>query len=125
MIFPVGFAAGQAMTEYSGGAVRLGGFCLGAFSTLYYLMARYEIRGILRIWWGPLSVLVLLGLGSLGGFRSVLMLFIMVFVILFTMEGLLRSSIFPALVLSVGLGLLLAVPFAGKLPLSIQRTLSF
>jgi hypothetical protein len=61
----------------------------------------------------------------LGGYRSLLLLVGAVFIILFVIEGLLRSPIFPALLLTMALAFAALVPVSSKLPLSVQRTLCF
>ncbi len=124
LIFPAGFAGFQAATEYSGSIVRIGGFWAAASAVSNYLMSIYGIRGILQRWWLGLLLLASLGLGAFGGFRSLLLLFGCIFLVLFLVEGLLWSPIFPAIVLIGALGFAAMVPFASKLPSSIQRTLS-
>jgi hypothetical protein len=125
LIFPVTFAAMQAASEYSGYISRIAGFGTAASSVGFYLFAVHGVRGTLRKWWRVLLLLSVLALGTLSGFRSNLVLFGTVFVVLFVAEGLLRSPIFPTLLLFGALVFALLVPFSLKLPASAQRTLSF
>jgi O-antigen ligase len=124
LIFPVGFAGVQALSEYTGPIIRVAGLAGVAGSIAYYLLAVHGIRGVLRKWWLGLLLLVALVLGMFAGYRSLYVLLVLIFAILFVMEGLLRSPIFPAFILIAALGFAVLAPFASKLPLSVQRTLS-
>lgn len=124
ILFPVGFASYQAGTEYAGNVVRFAAVWPAAGAITNYLMAIYGVRGTLGKWWRLLLLLAALVIGTLAGFRSFLLLFAIVFIILFYMEGLLRSPLFPALVLISALSVLAVAPFASKLPRAMQRTLS-
>ncbi len=109
------------------GIQRLGSLS-GAGSTCFVvLLAMYGIRGVfdLRKPWRLLALLASAVITMSGGFRSALIMLMLVFAIQFWLEGLFRSRLLPALVLCVVLGAALVVPLADKLPLSIQRTLSF
>ena len=125
LILPVSFAAVQAVSEYSGPIARVAGFGFGACATGFYLLAIHGIRGLLHKWWRMLLLMVVLVLGALSGYRSLVLLFAIVFIVLFCAEGLLRSPVFPALLLVGALGFALLIPFSVKLPLPIQRSLSF
>jgi O-antigen ligase len=125
LVFPVAAAGVQAAAEQSGALVRFVGFSSAANFVALYVMARYGIRGILQKWWRVLFLIVLLVVSMLGGYRSTLILLILVLMALFVLEGLLRSPIFPALLLIGTLGLVALFPLAGKLPGSIQRSISF
>jgi hypothetical protein len=127
--FPVGQA--DASTFYSDAAKesvsRFYGLTLACASLVCYLLARYGIREILtgRKLWRFLLVAGVLALGALGGFRSYFILLAMTFMIVFYLEGLVRSR-YAALLLVVALiASAFVIPYANKLPLSIQRTLSF
>ena len=61
----------------------------------------------------------------MGGFRSSLILFIMVFAILFFLEGMHRTRLFPTLLLAVALAGAVVVPFAKHLPPAVQRSMAF
>ena len=125
LIFPVGFAGVQAMSDTAGSVARVAGFSAAASAISYYMMAAYGIRGIIGRWWRVLLLFLVLGVGAMGGYRSLLLLFGLIFIFLFAMEGLLRSPIFPALLLIGALGFAVLIPLAPKLPHSVQRTLSF
>ncbi len=106
---------------------RLVGFSLFSTGVFCALLVRYEIKEIFS--WRRIGLffffLFVVGLSLLGGYRTVLILFLLTFAILFYMEGLLRSRLMPILVL---LGLLVAaaaLPFANRLPNSMQRAISF
>lgn len=125
LVFPVGVAAVQAASDFSGGISRVAG--LGAFGSAfaYYLLAAHGIRGVLRSWWRPLLIVGVVALSSFGGYRSALVGFGLLFVALFLAEGLVRTKLFPV-ILVVGVlafGILLLV--STKLPRSVQRSLSF
>lgn len=125
LVFPSSFAGVQAMSEYSSAGVRLAGFTSFAIFVAFYLLAVNGIRGLLRKWWLLAILLVSFALGALGGYRGLFLLIGLLFVILFISEGLIRTPVFPALLLVLGLSFAFLVPFSSKLPRSVQRTLSF
>ena len=129
LIFPVNTLriTGDDFVAGSGFMARLGGFSLMGGAVFYYMLSRFGIseilsmRRLLRLG----IFLFFLILSMLGGFRSMLILAVMTFVILFYFEGLMKSRLLPTLLLCVVFGGALLAPFVDRLPLSIQRTLSF
>ena len=125
LIFPVGFAGVQAGSEMAGGISRVAGFTASATAVSFYLLAVNGIRTLFVKWWRLLLLIAVMALGSLGGYRSILVLVGLVFMILFLVEGLLRSPLFPALLVVGALVFAILIPISSKLPLAMQRTLSF
>ena len=125
LIFPSGYAAVQAMTETAGSIGRVAGLGVAANAAGCFIFMMYGCRGVLQKWWRLLAVLVLLAAGTMSGYRSHLVALGAIVGILFIVEGLLRSPIFPALLLAGVLGLFLLMPFTTRLPFSVQRALSF
>jgi hypothetical protein len=110
-----------------GGMARLGCLATACSSVIWMMLARYGIDQIFT--WRRLGrLLVFLGVlavSLLGGFRSILVFFLLTFAILFYFEGLLRRPLLPALLLVCLLGGSILIPFTNRLPLTVQRTLSF
>jgi O-antigen ligase len=106
--------------------IRFGPLAVAAQSLFLFLLAHYGVKQlfILRHWWRLLLLLCSFAVGLLGGFRSYMIFMVLTFGVLFWIEGLWRTRLFPALVLAILLGGALIVPFADKLPMSIQRSLS-
>jgi O-antigen ligase len=63
--------------------------------------------------------------GMFGGFRSALLLMVAVFLILYTLERMWQSRLTLALFMAGLVGLAGLVGFSDRLPLSVQRTISF
>jgi hypothetical protein len=90
------------------------------------MLARYGIQDMLsgaKFW----RFLVLVGtvvLSSLGGFRSMFILLALTFLFVFYFEGLFRTKYFGIFLGVLVLGSALLIPFANRLPLSIQRSIS-
>jgi hypothetical protein len=127
--FPVENAMEQASadaspTRYFG---RIYGFAIASPALYCYVLARYGIRGscdVTKPWRGLLLLAAASGC-IVSGFRSTLILFALTFCAAFYLEGLHRTRL-----LAVAAGLTLAfaaavLPLADKLPLEVQRTLSF
>ncbi len=131
LIFPLGsYGYDAVVSDFSTpdiGLSRMGGIAFGSASILYAMMARYGIRDIfdtrklLRI--AVFAVLLITSL--LGGFRSILIQFAMTFTIIFYLEDLFRSRLMPILVIAMVLVGTLTVGFIDRMPLNVQRTLSF
>jgi len=107
--------------------VRMYGLWPAGAAIYGYLLARFGIRGVLDLTrpWRLLLVLLAVAAGLLTGFRSFVLLTALTFVILFWAAGLHRTRYLPAL---LGVALLagaLVLPHAEKLPLLVQRSLSF
>jgi O-antigen ligase len=90
------------------------------------MLLRFGIRGTLDFAkpWRLAVFLGILTLGFLGGFRSVLVATTLLLAVQFVLEGHLRTRLFPVSAITLALLFAILIPFAQKLPLSVQRTLS-
>src|ERR1041384_1997883 len=125
-LFPSEYAAGLAAGEQSD-FPRFGGTSFAAQSAILALLARYGLRGVLD-WtrpWRTAVFALLLGASMFGGFRSVLIVLLFFIAFQFYFERL--ASLRNVAVLCAGLLLLMAIAvgFGTKLPIAVQRTLSF
>jgi hypothetical protein len=131
LIFPPEQSGIQAISNNVSGAddllSRFSGLAAVSAAFTMTLLATYGARGILNLQkaWRLAFFLFFLLLGMLGGFRSGLILTVLLFSVMFYFEGLMRSRMLPVILLLTILGGAVVLPFANKLPLSIQRTLSF
>ncbi|TAK97467.1 MAG: hypothetical protein EPO07_13220 [Verrucomicrobia bacterium] len=124
LFFPVYSLSGAPLEL---GVTRLSGVSAACGAVFSFMLARYGIRGIF-LGGKPLRLLLFVGItgfGLFGGFRSYLMNCVMVFGLLFFMEGLHRTKLFPSFALLAALGLALTVPFLSSFPMNIQRSLAF
>jgi hypothetical protein len=127
-VFSYQNALSQIQAEYSGyELVRIGGVSVAMIYLLYFFLARYPIRQILSLDrpWLPFAVLGSAVLGTLGGFRSNMLLMGIVFAFKFFLDRLFWTRQFFALLLFGAILAAVTLPFADKLPYPIQRTISF
>ncbi|MEN9572639.1 MAG: hypothetical protein RL514_494 [Verrucomicrobiota bacterium] len=125
LFVPTELAVAQASTQDT--LMRLTGVAWMAQAGNWFMLMRYGIRGLLEVrhaWRGVVFVGLFL-LGLFGGFRSSIILMGVLFATQFWFEGLLRTKWFPITVLAALLVGAVLVGYAEKLPLSVQRSLSF
>ena len=101
----------------------------GPFSTAVtsYMLAYYGIRGIFlarKPWRWIVFVLASLA-GLMGGFRSFVGALVMIFLIQFFLEGMHRTKLLPIFGMLGIAAMLLIIPLAPSLPLTVQRALAF
>jgi hypothetical protein len=91
------------------------------------MLAQYGLRGIFDFSkpWRLLGFIGVVVLGSFSGFRSSLILFGLTLAFQFYFEGLCHPRNLALAAGALILALTILVPTVGKLPLSVQRTLSF
>lgn len=126
-IFPVDFAYGQAAADYGKTSImRLAGVAFGTMGPMCYLLARHGIRGVFSFKHPFRFALFvsLFGLITLGGFRSLLALALLVLLVQFIVEGLFNFRTLATFVAGCALFYAVAIPFAKHLPQGAQRTLS-
>lgn len=130
-LFPTDYAMHLVSKDFTTdfnaiGISRYSGFSIAGMAVIPYLFIRWGARGLLD-WtrpWRFAILLLIIGVSMLGGFRSTLGLFVLLFVIQFWNEGLFHSRYFP---IAAGAGLIALVIVwvaAPSLPMSIQRSLS-
>ena len=130
-VVPTDFAISKASEDLTLGNFetkfgRLGGIGVASLAIYSFMLIRYGIFGIMDFTkpWRILAVAVCFGLGMLGGFRSIIILFALFFFVQSYFEGFHRTRRFMVMI-AIGLfSLLLVIPFAQRLPISVQRTLS-
>ena len=108
------------------GTARLFGVSQGAMFALYFMLARYGIRGMFLSGrpWRMLVFGVFFMVSLYGGFRSLLLMAAMVFAIQFFLERLHKTSLL-AIFLVLGVTFTaVSIPFATHLPYAMQRALS-
>ena len=107
--------------------VRLGSLSVAGAAMYSWLLSRHGLSGVfnLRRPWRLLLLMVALGSCLVSGFRSSIILFLLIFACVFYFEGLYRTSLLPILVAVALIAGLVLLPQADKLPLMVQRALSF
>lgn len=109
------------------GEIRLRSVAVAGTAAFYWLLARHGVSGILNFrqpWWALLAF-ILLGVGMLGGYRSIGIIMFSTFVVLFCLEGLWRTRAAFAFIGCIAITCVGLIGFADKLPFVMQRTLSF
>ena len=131
LLFPVSGTVYNMLTEGPAHGFqmlsRLSGLTPACLGIALAMLARFGIQELFsfRHFLRSFLFLVVVLVGMLGGFRSTLVLLALTVAIMFWLEGLMRSRMLPMALLGIVLGGTLLVAFAGHLPLSMQRTLSF
>jgi O-antigen ligase len=123
-VFPPTFAVSQYLAEQTGAMNRLGGVSTAAAAVAYFLLARFGVRGILVKPGKFVLFAVAIVVSLFGGFRSVLLFIVGLFTMLYLIEGLLRTKWTLVGLLMIGLSFAAIVPFASKMPRTVQRVLS-
>ena len=109
------------------GFKRYGGIALMASTAMTYLLARYGLKAAVtggRLWLFLLTI-ILPFFVMYGGFRGMVINLFLIMALLFFFEGLHHSRLMAPMILGLILAVTLVVPFAGRLPLTIQRSLTF
>jgi hypothetical protein len=124
-VLPTETAGAQAFTEDT--LMRLTGVSITGQFSCYFLLARYGIRGMLEPgrWWRLLLFTGFFVMGLLGGYRSAIVLLAVILLAQFYLEGLFSSRLFPILLAAFLVLGTFTVAFVDRLPLSVQRSLSF
>jgi len=128
-IFPVEKAGLEAIGNeivVASALAQFSGLTLACSGIVYSMLALYGIRGLidLRYVWRLLLLMGVVVVGFFGGFRSIFVTYVLVFISQFYFERLYRTRLLPVMVLVGILTVSLLLPVVDRLPLSIQRTLS-
>ena len=124
-LFPSNVAMVQVTTQT--GLERLSGIAFGAVSAWSFMLLRYGIRGTfdLRRPWRIFFFLLFIALSLLGGYRSLLIIPVILLPVQFYFEGLFKGRWLIPVALASSLMACGVAAFSDKLPLSVQRSLSF
>lgn len=128
LIFPVEFAMEQAVADIFGGSLRrLSGIGFAMVGPFCLMLMSYGIRGLLD-WRRPWRLGVftaIMAVSLLGGFRSMIAIYVLLFAFQFWIEGLWRTRYAIGLLAAVLLVSVGGVLFSRQLPLTVQRSISF
>ena len=106
---------------------RYAGLGILGMSGFLFMLARYGARGIFlsgKPWrWVLFGLFFIFNL--LGGFRSHIIMCGLTFVVVFFMERMYRTNVFPVFIFGGLVSVTLLIPFANKLPYTFQRSLAF
>ncbi|MDB6041136.1 MAG: O-Antigen ligase [Verrucomicrobiales bacterium] len=128
LLFPVEWALQQAGADQTGAdLVRLSGLGPAAGAVQTYMLAKYGIRGLLEIRhpWRLLIFIISIICAMFSGFRSTIVILFLILGFQFYYERLFRTRLFPVAVVSCLATFLVLSLTAERLPLSLQRTLTF
>lgn len=129
VLFPTGADANELVADQLIGVYveRFTGLMPAALAFFNWMLARYGASGVLDLArpWRIVVLTTVIFLGCFGGFRSMLLLMLATFLGMLYLERAWRTHIILVLAIGttlLGTGLIL---FADKLPLTVQRSLSF
>jgi len=126
-IFPLSGSFSSFSNVFEVGVTRLVGTGFAASAFIYWLMARYGLRGIFlsgKLWRPVLFVMASMMI-FLGGFRTVIIAYLGIFGLLFFLEGLHRTRALLVFMMAGMLAVVAIIPLAPHLPFTFQRSLAF
>ncbi len=126
LLFPVDRVLFAVQSPTASGMSRLYGVAVSCMFGVFFMLARFGIRGIFSST-KPWRALVFLGFVMgvmLGGFRAFMLLTTGVFLVQFYLEGLLKMRFLPAW-LVLGAFVVSLLPIADRLPYQMQRSLAW
>lgn len=109
------------------GTTRLVGTTATSAALFSYMLAKYGVRGIFISGkpWRLVAFMSFVAIGFLGGFRSLIIGFILTFIVQFFLEGMHRTRLLPTLALATVLCGAIVIPVLPSMPLTFQRGLAF
>ena len=127
ILFPPEMARMQAVSESVGSLTRTTGLAWGALAIFYFILLRFGIRGLLdlrRPWRLVLFVAAIVSC-FFGGYRSSVLVMVLVFTFQFFFEGLHRTRFLPIILVVSLLAGPIFLANIERLPLTVQRSFSF
>ena len=123
LLFPPNYISNVDMAV---GVSRLGSMSATLVAIVFFLLARHGLRGVFFTpnVFRAVGLILMLGLSTLGGFRSTLLTNLLILVMLFFLEGLHRTRLLPAAIMGLALMAAVLVPLASHLPFTVQRSLT-
>jgi hypothetical protein len=123
LVFPIDAMPGAENPDFIS---RYYGLSTAAMAGFYYILARYGLRRILaeKLIWPTIGLIMATVVVLGGGYRSFFIPIAGVFVFVYYLEGLVRSRYTLPVAMTGLLVFLAAMPFAEKMPMAIQRSLS-
>jgi hypothetical protein len=145
LFFPVdNIAALYSSSPAEGLSLRLSGLTFACLAIVSFVLARHGVRGLFGLgepWsfvpirlrggfglnhpWRLLVFLAMIWMALMGGYRSVATVMALTFFFQFYFEGLFRTQLLPVVVLGGVLVVAISLPMVNRLPITIQRSLSF
>jgi hypothetical protein len=113
--------------QFELGVTRLGGIAGAAATVVFWLAARYGLRGIFLSGklWRPVLFIMASMMIFLGGFRIKILSYLFTLGLMFFLEGLHRTRALLVFAIMGMLGMVLIIPLASHLPFTFQRSLAF
>jgi len=130
LLFPVEWALQQAGADQVVGGnalTRISGMGPAAGAIQSWLLVRYGIQGLFEArypWRAGLFLLSIVG-AMFSGFRSSMVTLLLLLAFQFHFERLLRTRLFPIVLAGIVAALAVVMMTAERLPMSLQRTLTF
>src|SRR5688572_3702110 len=126
LLFPVEWAVAQLASEAAYGFSRIAGLSPASVAATSFFLLRYGIRGTfnLRYPWRAAIFLLSIVAGLFSGFRVTVVLIGLLFIVQFLAEGLHKTRYLWIGGIIVALLAISVLPFANRLPLSVQRCLT-
>ncbi len=123
--FFTNYAIAQAYTQET--LVRFSGFATAGLAVCNFILMRYGISGLVNLSkpWRALFFVGALALSLLGGFRSTLVVLGLLFALQFYFEGHFRTKLLPIFAVGAVVVMSFTIVFVQKMPLAVQRSLSF
>jgi hypothetical protein len=126
LLFPVEWAIAQFAAETAHGFSRVAGLSPAGIAAASFFLLRYGIRGTfnLRYPWRATFFTISIIAGLFSGFRVTIVLIGLLMIVQFLAEGLHKTRYLWITGVLVTLVAVLVLPFANRLPLSVQRCLT-
>ena len=114
-------------TSFELGTTHLSGFAATGSALSSLMLVIYGIRGVFMggKLWRPIVLIISVCMLFLGGQRTPIIVFLLLFSVLFWLEDLHRSRLILPFVAAAIIGSLLIIPMAKHLPYTFQRSLAF